>query len=490
MAKQRLALSVKLFWGGGQIGEGVKNAAFNSFLLFYYNQILGVSATLTSLALAVAILFDALSDPIAGSVSDRYQSKWGRRHPFMAASAPLLGVTLFFLFAPPTEMSELFYFSWLLFFTIAVRTCLTLYHVPHLALGAEMETDYNARSTLFSIGLLFSAVAAYGFYFSSLTFIFPPREGLANGLYFGKGYPIMSATAGIMATAAILLCVWGTRSVIPHLSKAVPTTEKLGIKRIYGELLIAFSSPSYRSIFFGLMLGTIVVSVEAVLLAFMGIYFWDLETDQLRLIPLGVLFGLPIGAIIGSNLVKILDKKWCLIIPAIAATINNNVLIVLRLLEFLPENGHPIILPLLIGQAFLAAILVPVIYITINSMFADISDELELSTGRRQEGIIYSARAFAGKAANALGTIVGGLALDFIAFPKNAEPGTVDADVIFNLGLVQGPLTSVFSLSGLVLYLGYRLSRSRHREIVVALEKVALEKVALEKAALEKIRRD
>ncbi|MFT7687039.1 MAG: GPH family glycoside/pentoside/hexuronide:cation symporter [Candidatus Azotimanducaceae bacterium] len=470
MKGSKLTLPTKLYWGVGQIGEGVKNAAFNSFLLFYYNQILGVSATLTAIALAVAVLFDALSDPLAGSVSDRFQSKWGRRHPFMAASAAPLGITLFLLFAPPADMSEMFYFAWVLFFAIAVRTFLTLYHIPHLALGAEMEADYNARSTLFSIGLLFSAVSGYGFYFSSLTFIFHPREGLANGLYYAEGYSVMASSAGLIAFIAIMLCVWGTRKVIPDLSKALPSDDKLSLRRLFGELKVAFSNPSYRSIFFGLMLGTVVVSVETVLLAFMGIHFWGLETDQLRLLPLGVIAGLPIGALIGSYLVKVLDKKWCLVLPAIFATLNNNVLIVGRLLEILPENGHWIIMPLLIAQAFLAAILVPVIFITINSMFADIADELELTTGRRQEGIIYSARAFAGKAASALGTIVGGLALDLIAFPKSALPGSVSPDVIFNLGLIQGPLTSIFSLSGLVLYLGYKLSRTRHLEIVEALE--------------------
>ena len=107
----------------------------------------------------------------------------------------------------------------------------------------------------------------------------------------------------------------------------------------------------------------------------------------------------------------------------------------------------------------------PVIYITINSMFADISDELELVTGERQEGIIYSARAFAGKAAVALGTVIGGFALDFIAFPKNAVPGEVDAGVIFNLGLFQGPATSVFSMAALLLFLKYSLSREKHAEI-------------------------
>jgi len=74
VSARKLPVSTKLFWGIGQVGEGVKNSAFNSFLLFYYNQILGVSATLTAVALAVAVLFDAISDPLAGSISDRFQS--------------------------------------------------------------------------------------------------------------------------------------------------------------------------------------------------------------------------------------------------------------------------------------------------------------------------------------------------------------------------------------------------------------------------------
>ena len=95
MAVKMLAFSTKLFWGVGQIGEGVKNAAFDSFLLFYNNQILGVSATKTAIALGIAVLFDAISDPLAGSISDRFKSRWGRRHPFMLASAAPMAITLF-----------------------------------------------------------------------------------------------------------------------------------------------------------------------------------------------------------------------------------------------------------------------------------------------------------------------------------------------------------------------------------------------------------
>ncbi len=461
-----LPISTKIFWGIGQVGEGVKNAAFNSFLLFYYNQILGVSATLVAAALAIAVLFDAISDPLAGSISDRHESRWGRRHPFMAASAIPMGVTLFLLFAPPSGMSEMFYFGWVMVFAIAVRTFLTLYHIPHLALGAEMARDYADRNVLFSFGLLFGAVAGYGFYFLVLTFFFAPQPDLPNGMYNAAGYPKMAASAALLAVVAILLCVWGTRKEIPYLVKALPAKTPLSPARLFNELKVAFSSPSYRSIFLGLILGTLVLSVEGAFTSFMGIHFWGLETDQLRWIPVAVLVGLPVGALVAGNLARIFDKKWCLIIPAAIAIINSNVLIVLRLFEVLPANGHWVILPLLINQSFIGAVIVPVVYITINSMFADISDELELMTGERQEGIIYSARAFAGKAASALGTMLGGVALDLIAFPKNAMPGSVDSEVIFRLGLVQGPLTSIFTLGGLALYLGYKLSKSRHDEIV------------------------
>ena len=461
-----LPIRLKLFWGIGQIGEGVKNSAFNSFLLFYYNQILGVSATLTSIALAIAIVFDAISDPVAGSVSDRFQSRWGRRHPFMFASAAPLGITLFLLFFPPDGMSELFYFGWVLFFAVSVRTFLTLYHIPHLALGAEMATDYNDRNSLFSFGLLFGAAAGYGFYFAMLTLVFPPQEGLANGMYYADGYSKMAASAAVIAFTAIMLCVWGTRSEIPNLSACTPAKQPLGPRRLIKELGTAFSSPSYRSIFFGLLLLTLVLSIEGAFTPFMGIHFWGLETDQLRLIPIGVLLGLPVGSVLAAYMVRVFDKKWCLAGGTTISLISVNWMIVLRLLEVLPENGSPILLPLLIGSSFISAVLVPVVFITINSMFADISDELELKTGERQEGVIYSARAFAGKAASALGTVIGGIALDFIAFPKNAVPGEVPADIIFNLGLFQGPLTSICNLVAVVLFLRYSLTRQKHREIV------------------------
>ncbi len=86
MSTEQLTLKTKLAFGIGATGEGVTNWVFAGLTFFFYNQVLGLSGSLTGLAVLIAIIFDAISDPVMGSISDRYVSKLGRRHPFMFAA--------------------------------------------------------------------------------------------------------------------------------------------------------------------------------------------------------------------------------------------------------------------------------------------------------------------------------------------------------------------------------------------------------------------
>ena len=113
MAANKVNLQTKITYGFGQLAEGVKNTAFGTFLLLYYNQVLGLSGTLAGVAIFIALCFDAVTDPIAGSISDNFKSKWGRRHPFMYASAIPLAVAFYFLFAPPADLSSFALFIWM-----------------------------------------------------------------------------------------------------------------------------------------------------------------------------------------------------------------------------------------------------------------------------------------------------------------------------------------------------------------------------------------
>ena len=108
---------------------------------------------------------------------------------------------------------------------------------------------------------------------------------------------------------------------------------------------------------------------------------------------------------------------------------------------------------------------------TAGSMMADIADEHELQSGRRQEGIFFGALSFSGKGASGIGNLVGGVALDLIAFPPAAVPGAVPAEILQRLGLTYGPLVMGFAIVSVWCYTHYDLDRERHAEILDALEK-------------------
>jgi len=103
--------------------------------------------------------------------------------------------------------------------------------------------------------------------------------------------------------------------------------------------------------------------------------------------------------------------------------------------------------------------------ISAMSALADIADEQELTTHRRQEGVFYAARSFFAKASSGLGHLLGGIAIDVIRFPVGSDPGTVDSDIVFNLGLVDGPISAIPGCIAIFFYLRYRLTRDRHSEI-------------------------
>ena len=97
MAKNRLTISTKLAYGFGAVAYGVKNNGFDYFLLLFYSQVMGVDAPLVGLALLIALLFDAFSDPVVGYLSDNTHSRWGRRHPWMYASAIPVAICYYLL---------------------------------------------------------------------------------------------------------------------------------------------------------------------------------------------------------------------------------------------------------------------------------------------------------------------------------------------------------------------------------------------------------
>ncbi|MDQ7091556.1 MAG: MFS transporter [Methylococcales bacterium] len=113
-----ISLPTKLFFGIGQISEGMFTLSFSLFVLFFYTQLLGIPGYYTGIALFIALIFDAFSDIWVGTLSDQWHSQWGRRHPFMLFSAVPLAIAFYCLFSPPDFLvgSDFFLAIWLTFF--------------------------------------------------------------------------------------------------------------------------------------------------------------------------------------------------------------------------------------------------------------------------------------------------------------------------------------------------------------------------------------
>jgi len=211
-----LTFSTKFAYGIGQLAEGLKNSALNTFVLFYYNQVLGLPGTLAGLAVAIALIFDAVTDPLAGSISDNWRSKLGRRHPFMYASALPLGICFYLLFAPPEGLSETALFIWLTATIIATRGSMTLYHVPHIALGAELSNDYQERSQIVSFRYVLSFVGFFLCYGLGFALFFRDTPDFPNGQFNVQAYGPFAITLSVLMVVTIIWSAWGTQHRIGY----------------------------------------------------------------------------------------------------------------------------------------------------------------------------------------------------------------------------------------------------------------------------------
>ena len=241
---------------------------------------------------------------------------------------------------------------------------------------------------------------------------------------------------------------------------------------LFTEIWEVLKNASFRAVFFGLLLGSLVGGVESAFSPFMGVHFWGLRTEDLFYLAFVGLFSFPVAFVLIPALTRLLDKRMAVMLPLASWITAVNVPICLRLLDvpWFPENGSPWVFGIFMASSTVGALCAPIIGASANSMLADVADEHELDTGIRREGVLYSVRAFSQKSTQAFGTVFGGILLSAIDFPEFATRGEVPAETIWNLGLIAGPATSIFSLLALGFYLRYRINHRRHTEIVAALE--------------------
>ena len=308
---RRLKLPTMMAYGFGQVSEAVKSNGFNIFLLFYYNQVLHVSATGTSIALAIALVFDAITDPVAGSLSDKLQSRWGRRHPFILFAAIPLAITFYLLFNPPAGLSEMGNILWLCCFAVLVRASMTFYHVPHLALGAELTENFQERTRIVAFRQFFSTFGSAAAAVIGLGYFFADSHG---GRLSIENYTPYALTLGILMVITIWYSAWGTQKEIPHLSEPAEKPSQGVLHRLLQETREAFINRSFRWLFFGVLIVFIMSGVNNALDLYMYQYFWELTGREMLWLQIAIMAGLMLGVFLTSTLHRYTDKKFGVIL--------------------------------------------------------------------------------------------------------------------------------------------------------------------------------
>lgn len=470
--RERWPFRIRLAFGTGQLAEGLKNGALGLFVFFYYNQVLGLSGTLAGIAVAISLFIDGIVDPLIGSLSDNWRSRYGRRHPFMVVSVLPLMLGFIGLFSPPVT-SQWGLFLWLIVFGNLTRAAISAFHVPHLALGAEMSRDPDERASLVGFRMFFSLLGGLCSTLIGFGIFFAPSAEFPTGQLNAAAYGPFSMTLAVLMATAILVCVLGTRSVIPRLAAVGGERPRLSVLGVFRDLLrdirSALGSASFRWLFSGVLVVYLMIGTNAALDIYMFTYFWEFSNREVMTLSVAYPIGLMLGAMLAPAFLRRFDKRAALLFGTLWWGALQVAPVVLRLLGVFPENGDPSLIPTYMGIRFFHGMGSVMANVAFGAALADIADENELRSGRRQEGIFFSTSSFSLNFATGIGGLIAGVALDVINWPRGPQVRTaadVGAESLFNLGLIYGPCVVMFSVVTMWCYSNYRLDRAKHALIL------------------------
>ena len=462
-APTTLGLGTKIVYGFGAVAPGAMANGFAYLLLFFYSQVIGLSPELVSLALFVALMFDAVSDPLIGYLSDNFRSRWGRRHPFMYASAVPVALAYYFLWSPPA-LSEGALLAYLIVLAVVIRIAFTLYDVPANALIAEFTEDYDELTRIVGFRYFFAwwggltmAVLAY--------LVFLPEE--RGGLLYAQGWRNYGLAASIIMFVAILASCIGTHHRIPTLIQPAPREagdEGFSLGRVGREIFDALSNRSFLVLFVAALLSAAAQGVSTTLSIYFTRHMWEFTTQQIGVLQFPYYLSAFVALLLAPRLTVLFGKKRAAITIAALAFGLAPLPFVLRMLGLFPENGTDTLFwTMLVFNGFDVMLIICATILT-TSMIADVVEDSEVQTGRRNEGVFFAANTFAQKSVNAVGVVVAGQILALVDFPQQAEPGTVPEETVFDLAQAFIPTQWGLYLLAIIMLSLYRISRTSHAE--------------------------
>lgn len=476
----RLGFPTKLAYAVGSTATNLKLRALSTFLVIFYNQVVGLPPQMVGGILAMALLFDAVLDPILGQVSDNIRSKWGRRHPFMLAAALPYAVCFFLLWNPPIGWTDEALGVYLMVLIFAVRFFDTFFELPHQALAPELAKGYDERTNLLALRHFFLVAGGLGMTILAYQVFLKERPDGSGGVLAREGYFAYSLTGALIIFTSIVVSVFGTAHRIPYLAE--PPRRNITIVGMAKEMFHTLNNRSFIAMALAGMFVAIGVGARNGLEIYFGLYFWELKQVQLAGLATMTVIGGFAGVFLAPVVGKHLGKKWGCVAAFVAAVAVHITPVSLRLLGLAPANGTPELLWLLYGEEIVNATLAAIIGILLASLVADVVEDAEVKTGRRSEGLLMSANNVLRKAISGGGVVIATQVLMLVNFPEKAQRGQVPEEVLRNMGLAYIPMIVGFYAIGIVLISLYTINRQRHMD---NLEKLQARDAPGEMAAAE-----
>jgi glycoside/pentoside/hexuronide:cation symporter, GPH family len=465
---RRVRQSTMLAYGFGAVAYGVKDLCFSTFLLLFYNQVLGLPSAQVGFAIMCALLLDAFIDPAIGFLSDRTRGRWGRRHPWMYASAAPIALGWLLLWNPPA-WSHGAMLVWVFASAVLVRTAVSAYEVPSQALSPELSADYDERTRIMAYRYLFGWIGGMAMLMASYGYF------LADGLLDRRGYVAFAAAGAAAMFVAILVSALGTHREISRLPRV--EVERQSLAANFRDLR---ESVRNRAFLILMAAGICYYSAQGISYAlsnYLYAHVWGFRGADFQWLGLILLLGVIGAFLIAPRVAKRVGKPGAAMGFMVSAAVLLTAPLWLRLAGLFPPIGSPWLVPLLLTFYTVNATCVVSSTILGASMMADVVEHSEDETGRRSEGVFFAGAFFVQKCTSGLGIFVAGSILALVGFPEAARPGTVPVDIVDRLTILFATLYVGLGFAAAFFYRCFPFGKAEH---LARVERLATSSVPLE----------
>lgn len=464
-ASTRLPVRLKLFHGLGSVAYGVKDNGFSTFLLIFYSQVVGLDASLVSLALMFALLADAFVDPLIGYFSDRTYTRWGRRHPWLYLAPIPLAFAWMLLWSPPDDHTHIF--AYLVVVAVLVRTLVSCCEVPSQSLVAELTSDYDERTALVRFRFLFAWGGGLLVFVLANTVFLRPDATHEFGQLNPAGYWLYGLCGAIIMAATVLISAIGQHRRVAHLPATKP--EPGSPKRLFAEIWESLRHPAAL-----ILLGASLIAISSTQMTFtisnfLYLYVWRFSDGAFAALPWLLMVSVIGSFLLVQPLHHRFGKKRTAVVCGIISTIFWVVPFVLLLSGNWPAIGSSFSSNLLMGFILLSNVNAVMVMISGQSMLADVVEASQVETGRRTEGVFAAGWMFVQKCATAVGIGLTGLLISLSGLPSKAIPGQVAPEVIERLVVSYGVIVVIAAACSTWIFSRFPINRADHEARIAAL---------------------